>query len=100
MQLSVEVRNLTGNTVFVCHGQVVKGQASDYLLELITRPDRQDVILDMEAVSVIDDMGITAIILGHQLLSAAHRRLFLRNAPAALLDSLQRHALAMTTGSN
>src|SRR5215472_4529687 len=90
MQLSVEVKNLNDAAVLVCRGQIVQGAESEYLFALATRSDRRDVILDVEAVSGIDEGGLFVIALCYQILSAARRRLFLRNPSPEILDGLRR----------
>lgn len=90
MQLSVEVKNLNDAAVLVCRGQIVQGAESEYLFALATRSDRRDVILDVEAVSGIDEGGLFVIALCYQILSAARRRLFLRNPSSEILAGLRR----------
>ena|SRR6516164_1106895 len=90
MELSIEVNRCKDATVLTCRGMIVHGQAADYLFSVVTRPDRRDVILDMEDVTTVDEAGIFVIVLCYELLTASKRRLFLRNASAAILDDLRR----------
>ena len=90
MQLSVEVKNSNDAAVLICRGQIVHGAESEYLFALATRSDRRDVILDVEAVSGIDEGGLFVIALCYQILSSAKRRLFLRNPSSEILAGLRR----------
>jgi anti-anti-sigma regulatory factor len=90
MELSIEVNRSKDATVLTCRGMIVHGQASDYLFSVVTRPDRRDVVLDMQAVTTVDEAGIFVIVLCYELLTAAKRRLFLRNASTEVLDNLRR----------
>ena len=90
MELSIEVNRCKDATVLTCRGMIVHGQAADYLFSVVTRPDRRDVILDMEDVTTVDEAGIFVIVLCYELLTASKRRLFLRNASAAILEGLRR----------
>jgi hypothetical protein len=51
-------------------------------------------VLDVEAVSRIDEAGLFAIVLCYQLLSADKRRLFLRNPSSDVLAGLRRQPTA------
>ena len=90
MELSIEVNRWKDATVLTCRGMIVHGQASDYLFSVVTRPDRRDVILDMQDVTAVDEAGIFVIVLCYEMLTASKRRLFLRNASAEILDNLRR----------
>jgi anti-anti-sigma regulatory factor len=90
MELSIEVKRWKHATVLTCRGMIVQGQASDYLFDLVTRPDRRDVVLDMQSVTKVDEAGIFVIVLCYELLTASKRRLFLRNASPEILDGLRR----------
>ena len=90
MQLSIEVNGGKDATVLTCKGMIVHGQASDYLFSVVTRPDRRDVVLDMQGVTEVDEAGIFVIVLCYELLTASKRRLFLRNASKDILDGLRR----------
>jgi len=90
MQLSVEVNDSNDVAVLVCRGQILQGESSEYLFALTTRPDRRDVVLDVQEVSGIDEAGLFVIVVCYQLLSTAKRRLFLRNPSSAVLDGLRR----------
>ena len=90
MELSIEVNRGKDATVLTCRGMIVHGQAADYLFSVVTRPDRHDVILDMQDVTTVDEAGIFVIVLCYELLTASKRRLFLRNASAEILDKLRR----------
>src|SRR5260370_7833637 len=79
MQLSVEVNDSNDVAVLVCRGQILQGESSEYLFALTTRPDRRDVVLDVQKVSGIDAAGLFVIVVCYQLLSTAKRRLFLRH---------------------
>jgi anti-anti-sigma regulatory factor len=90
MELSIEVNRSKDATILTCRGMIVHGQASDYLFSVVTRPDRCDVVLDMQGVTTVDEAGVFVIVLCYELLTAAKRRLFLRNASAEILDYLRR----------
>ena len=90
MELSIEVKRRKDATILTCRGMIVHGQASDYLFAVVTRPDRRDVVLDMQEVTKVDEAGIFVIVLCYELLTASKRRLFLRNASAAILEGLRR----------
>src|SRR5262245_25618257 len=95
MRLSVEVNNMNDAAVLVCRGQIVQGEESEYLFALATRPDKHDVVLDVEAVSGIDEAGLFVIVLCYQLISADKRRLFLRNPSSEVLAGLRRQQMAV-----
>src|SRR5260370_13049859 len=90
MQLSVEVNDSNDVAVLVCRGQILQGESSEYLFALATRPDRRDVVLDVQEVSGIDEAGLFVIVVCYQLLSAAQRPLFLRHPSSSVLDGLRR----------
>lgn len=89
MELSVEVVNEANSTpTFICRGKLIRGQESDYLFDLVTRPDKRDVVLDVEGLDAFDKDGLSTIVLCHELLSLTHRRLFLRHASTEMLAEL------------
>lgn len=90
MQLSVEVKQQNGTVVYRCHGKLLSGWPSVYLFELLTRSSTQNVILDLRDVSTYDGQGLSTVALSCSFLSSCRRRLFLRNAPAAITDELRR----------
>jgi anti-anti-sigma regulatory factor len=90
MQLSVEVKRQKGKCVFLCRGSLMQGDASDYLFHLLTRSHRQDVILDLAALSTFDRAGLQTLMLSSNFLVANRRRLFLRHAPSNLLEHIRR----------
>jgi anti-anti-sigma regulatory factor len=90
MQLSVEVSKFHKDTLFVCEGEIVRGAEADYLFELLTRVDRNDVVLDLQAIRNIDQEGLRIIVLSYQVLSAFSRRLLIRSPTPELLVSLER----------
>ena len=90
MQLSVEVKRQEGKAVFLCRGSLLQGEASDYLFHLLTRSHRQDVILDLAALTTFDRAGLQTVMLSSNFLAANHRRLLLRHAPSNLLDHIRR----------
>jgi len=92
MELSVEVSGVEEMPVFICRGKVVHGPELDYLFSLMTRPDRRDLVLDLQAVTAVDEAGMFMILLCYELLSASHRRLFLRNPSSDILEGLRRQA--------
>jgi anti-anti-sigma regulatory factor len=67
MRLSIHVQQLRDATLLICIGQIVQGQEADYLFSLITQRDG-DVVLDMNAVSHIDEEGLFLIVLSYELL--------------------------------
>lgn len=88
MELSIEVNQASGTSTFICRGKLVRGQESDYLFDLVTRPDNRDVVLDVEQLDAFDRDGLSTIVLCHELLSLTNRRLLLRNASSELLLKL------------
>lgn len=91
MELSVEVANEANSiATFICRGKLIRGEESDYLFDLVTRPDKRDVVLDLEGLDAFDKEGISTIVLCHELLSLTHRRLFLRHASTEMLAELFR----------
>lgn len=89
MRLSVEVSKPKGNVVFACIGQIVKGPESQYLFDLLSRPDRGNVIVDLQRVTACDEGGASVLVLCRKLLSACHRKLLVRNAPGSILELLK-----------
>src|SRR5215831_10355238 len=90
MQLSVEVTSLNDAAVLICRGEIVQGAESDYLFALATRPDKRDVIVDMGAVTRVDEAGLFVILLCYEYVVASDRRLFLRNPSLEVLEGLRR----------
>jgi anti-anti-sigma regulatory factor len=90
MELSIEVNRWKDATLLTCMGMLVHGQASEYLFAIATRPGHGDVVLDMQAVTQVDEAGTFVILLCYELLSASKRRLFLRNASPDILEGLRR----------
>jgi hypothetical protein len=90
MQLSVKVTRTHGTPTFACSGKLLRGEESDYLFELITRPDTRDVVLDLEELSAFDRDAVSTIVLCNEVLGAHKRRLLVRNAPAEMLLELTR----------
>lgn len=90
MQLSVEVQRQNGTNVFVCRGSLVQGQSSDYLLDLITRSTRRDIILDLAEVVELDGVGLQALQLSSTFLAGFGRQLLLRRACSEFLERLSR----------
>ncbi len=89
MELSVEVNQANGIATFICRGSLVRGQESDYLFDLVTRPDYRDVVLDVGGLSIFDWDGLSTLVLCHELLSSTNRKLFLRNPATELLLELR-----------
>ena len=101
MQLSVQISNLNDATVLVCRGQILQGPESEYLFALATRPDKRDVVLDVEEVTGVDEGGLFVIVLCYEMLSAANRRLFLRNPSPDIISGLrQRQTDVLLTQRN
>ena len=90
MRLSVKVETGSEDTVFVCRGEISKFEASDYLFNLITRPGRNNVVLDFAGVTGIDEHGLTVLVWGRKILLAAKRKLLLRSASGEVLKHLPR----------
>lgn len=91
MELSIEVANARsagGAQVFICRGKLLRGEESDYLFDLVTRPDIRDVVLDVEHIDSFDSDGLSTIVLCRELFSATNRRLLLRNPSRELLLEL------------
>jgi len=78
MQLTVDVRSSAQMTEFTCRGRVTQGGESDYLFDLVTRPDRRDVFLDLEAIREFDYTGLVTIVVCQEYFASQGRRLFLR----------------------
>jgi hypothetical protein len=88
MRFSVEVKRLKDSTMYVCHGCLEQGRSSEYLFNLLTRADQKDVIVDVAELRV-EQNGLHVLALSWQFLSSTRRRLFLENAPEALLEDLR-----------
>jgi anti-anti-sigma regulatory factor len=99
MELSIEVKRRKDATILTCRGMIVHGQASDYLFAVVTRPDRRDVVLDMQEVTKVDEAGIFVIVLCYELLTASKRRLFLRNASSDVIEGLRRQQTDKTNNA-
>lgn len=89
MQLSVEVKRQSGSTVYLCRGKLVRGAASEYLFDLLTRSSDQDVIVDFAEVTSFDGDGLRAVAVSCQLLAFSEKRLFLRHAPSDFVERLR-----------
>jgi len=99
MKLSIEVNRWKDATLLTCRGMLVHGQASEYLFAVATRPGHGDVVLDMQGVTQVDEAGTFVILLCYELLTASHRRLFLRNASADVLEGLRRQQTNHAAGA-
>ena len=89
MRLSVQVSKPKGNVVFACKGQIVEGPESQYLFDILSRPDRGNVIVDLQRVTAYDETGASVLVLCRKLLGACHRKLLVRNAPGSILELLK-----------
>jgi hypothetical protein len=98
MELSIEVNHSRGASIFICRGKLIRGQESDYLFDLVTRPDSRDVVLDVEQLDGFDRDGLSTIVLCHELLSQTNRRLLLRNASSDMLLNLDSARLQANKG--
>ena len=78
MQLTVNVRSSAHMTEFTCRGRITQGEESDYLFDLLTRPDKRDVFLDLEAIREFDYTGLLTIVVCQEQFSSQRRRLMLR----------------------
>jgi hypothetical protein len=90
MQFSVEVKRLKEGTLYICRGYLQQGGSSEYLFNLLTRPDPKDVIIDVSELTV-ETSGLPVLALCSQYLTAARRRLFLQHAPEGLVQDLRLH---------
>jgi hypothetical protein len=82
MQLKVEVNTSAQLTTFRCHGKIIGGNESDYLFDLLTRPENRDIMLDLEQVHEFDHYGLLTIKLCREYLASAGRGFCLRGSPA------------------
>lgn len=98
MRLSVKVETGSEDTVFVCRGEISKFEASDYLFNLITRPGRNNVVLDFAGVTGIDEHGLAVLAWGRKILLAARRKLLLRIASGEVLKHLPRELRIFSGG--
>lgn len=89
MQLSVEVKRQSRASVYICRGQLLRGAASEYLFDLLTRSHEQDVIVDVKEVTAFDEDGLRAIALSCRLLASSQKRLLLQHAPADIVGRLR-----------
>jgi hypothetical protein len=78
MQLTVDVRSSAQMTAFTCRGKITQGEESDYLFDLLTRPDNRDVFLDMQAIREFDYTGLLTIVVCQEYFSSQQRCLVLR----------------------
>ena len=100
MQFSVEVKRLKEGTFYCCRGFLGKGPASDYLFQLLTRPDERNLIVDVAELT-IEDSGLHVFVVSSEFLLASGRHLFLLNAPKALLEQLRdQHATVIPQWSS
>jgi anti-anti-sigma regulatory factor len=90
MYLSVEVKRQSGSNMYICRGKLLEGTEADYLFDLLTRSQHQDVIVDIGEVTAFDEAGLCAIAMSCQLLSLSGSRLFLDGAPSDLLEHLRK----------
>jgi|SRR5215831_14068410 len=93
MPLSVKVRNLSDASRLICTGQIIRGPESDHLYEVVTRQLQQEVILDLNGVTTIDEEGLFLIALCYEILSTSNRKLGLCNPPASIMAALRRRQL-------
>jgi anti-anti-sigma regulatory factor len=89
MQLSIEVKRQRGASVYICRGQLLRGVATEYLFDLLTRSHEQDVIVDLAEVTAFDEDGLRAIALSCRLLASSQKRLLLRCAPLYIVERLR-----------
>jgi hypothetical protein len=90
MHLSVEVKRLKEGTLYICRGYLQPGESSDYLFNLLTRPDQKDVIVDLGELSV-ETGALPVLALCSHYLAGANRRLILDHAPESVLEGLRVH---------
>jgi hypothetical protein len=83
MQLSVQVNTSAQVTTFKCRGKIVQGNESDYLFDLLTRPENRDVVLDLQQVSEFDYNGLLILVICQEYFSSQRRELSLRLPPSA-----------------
>jgi len=88
MRLSVEVKKPARTSIFICKGQIVRGQECNYLFDLLTRPAMGDVVLDLESVTNFDEDGLSVVLMCRRFLFATHRTLFLCNASDGFREKL------------
>ena len=89
MRLSVQVNQQEGTIVCLCRGELVRGWASEYLFELLTRSHHHNVILDMREISIFDREGLSAVAFSSAFLSSCQRSLVFRNARPELARALR-----------
>ena len=82
MQLTVQVDNSAQVTTFKCRGKVIQGNESDYLFDLLTRPENRDVVLDLQQVSEFDYNGLLTLVVCQEYFSIQRRELSLRLPPS------------------
>jgi hypothetical protein len=88
MQFTVEVKRLKEGTLYICRGYLQQGNSSEYLFNLLTRPDQKDVIIDVAELTV-ERSGLPVLALCSKFVSASHRRFLLQHAPDGLVQELR-----------
>jgi hypothetical protein len=88
MQFSVEVKRLKEGTLYICRGHLQQGNSSEYLFNLLTRPDQKDVIIDVAELNV-ERSGLPVLALCSKFVFASHRRFLLQHAPDGLVQDLR-----------
>lgn len=91
--LSIDLKILQTGCLLVCHGEVINAKEADYLLRLLIREDKGDVILDLTGIKNINAHGLSVIIAAYEMLASCHRRLFLKSPSTDLVRALQRRHL-------
>jgi anti-anti-sigma regulatory factor len=91
--LSIDLKILQTGCLLVCHGEVISAKEADYLLRLLIREDKGDVIHDLTGIKNINAHGLSVIIAAYEMLASCHRRLFLKSATADLVRALQQRHL-------
>lgn len=98
MKLAVEVRERNRSLFLLCKGEVILGDESEYLYNLITKRNSETVVVDLAAVTHVDEHALVMFVLCHTLLSSSHRKIVFRNVSPAVMEAFQRRQLESLFG--
>jgi anti-anti-sigma regulatory factor len=89
MRLRIDVQQNGRNLLLVCKGEIVQGEEAEYLYNLITKRNAENITVDLSSVSYIDEGGSIMLLLCHSLLAGTRRRLSFQNPSAAAMEGFR-----------
>lgn len=89
MRLRIDVQQMGRNLLLFCKGEIVQGEESEYLYNLITKRNAENVMLDLGAVTYIDEGGSIMLLLCHSLFSGTRRKLSFQNPSSATMEGFR-----------